>query len=149
MKAIGQRDQLSLVDPTSLNVETTLKYIAPVTVFVLTHSGTTARCTTRFRLPVWIVAESSQEVTCQRLQFSYGVYRVHEPDHPDDWNAYAREWLRNHEVVGNFVVLTEGGLVEAASDDTTTRRSPISAGRLARRNEREDASGLPYHMISG
>ena len=33
---------------------------------------------------------------------------MHEPDHPDDWNAYVREWLRAHEVEGNLVVLTEG-----------------------------------------
>jgi pyruvate kinase len=33
---------------------------------------------------------------------------VHEPDHPQDWNAYVRDWLRSHGVEGNLVVLTEG-----------------------------------------
>ena len=108
LKAIDQRDQVSLTDLIALSVETTLEHIAPAAVFVPTHSGATARRITRFRLPVWIVAVSSQEATCQRLQFSYGVYPVHQPDHPDDWNAYVREWLRAHEVEGNLVVLTEG-----------------------------------------
>ncbi len=108
LKAIDQRDQVSLTDLIALSVETTLEHIAPAAVFVPTHSGATARRITRFRLPVWIVAVSSQEATCQRLQFSYGVYPVHEPNHPDDWNAYVREWLRAHEVEGDLVVLTEG-----------------------------------------
>jgi pyruvate kinase len=108
LKAIDQRDQVSLTDLIALSVETTLEHIAPAAVFVPTHSGATARRVTRFRLPVWIVAVSSQEATCQRLQFSYGVYPVHQPNHPDDWNAYVLEWLRAHEVEGNLVVLTEG-----------------------------------------
>jgi len=108
LKAIHQQDQVSITDLIALSVETTLEHIAPAAVFVPTHSGETARRITRFRLPVWIVAVSSQEATCQRLQFSYGVCPVHEPDHPDDWNAYVRDWLQAHEVEGNLVVLTEG-----------------------------------------
>jgi pyruvate kinase len=108
LKAIDQRDQVSLTDLIALSVETTLEHIAPAAVFVPTHSGATARRITRFRFPVWIVAVSSQEATCQRLQFSYGVHPVHEPDHPDDWNAFARDWLRVNGVPGNLVVLTEG-----------------------------------------
>ena len=108
LKAIDPRDQVSLTDLISLSVEMTLEHIAPAAVFVPTHGGATARHITRFRLPVWIVAASSQEATCQRLQFSYGVHPVYEPGHPDDWNANVREWLRGHEVEGNLVVLTEG-----------------------------------------
>jgi pyruvate kinase len=33
---------------------------------------------------------------------------VHEPDHPDDWNAYIREWVARHEMKGDIAVLTEG-----------------------------------------
>ena len=127
LKAIDQRDQVSLTDLISLSVETTLEHIAPAAVFVPTHSGATARRITRFRLPVWIVAVSSQEATCQRLQFSYGVYPVHEPDHPDDWNAYVREWLRAHEVEGNLVVLTEGP--SAKRPETNNRVEIIDLGR--------------------
>ena len=107
-KAIVKEARSSLTDLIAFSVETTLEHIAPAAVFVPTRSGITARRITRFRLPVWVVAVTSQEATCQQLQFSYGVYPVHEPDHPDDWNVYVREWLRAHEVGGKLVILTEG-----------------------------------------
>jgi len=51
---------------------------------------------------------SSEEATCQRLQFSYGVYPVHESEHPDNWKSYITKWLHDHGVKGDLVVLTEG-----------------------------------------
>jgi pyruvate kinase len=108
LKATGRGGPVSLRDLIALNVETTLEHISPAAVIVPTRSGASARSISRFRLPVWIVGVSSQETTCQRLQFSYGVYPVHEPDHPEDWRVYARNWLQSHEVSGNLVLLTEG-----------------------------------------
>ncbi|MHC4508578.1 MAG: pyruvate kinase, partial [Planctomycetota bacterium] len=108
VKASSRDGNISLPNLIALSVETTLEYISPAVVIVPTRSGATARSIARFRLPVWIAAVSSQETTYQGLQFSYGVYPVHEPDHPEDWNAYIRDWLRSHEVEGNLVVLTEG-----------------------------------------
>ncbi len=92
----------------ALGVEASIEYVTPSAVFVPTHSGATARRIASFRLPVWITAISSSEATCQRLQFSSGVMAVHEPDHPGDWKAYAREWLDSHELEGKLVILTEG-----------------------------------------
>jgi pyruvate kinase len=100
--------KVSLADLIAFSVETTLERISPTVVFVPTRSGYTARSIARFRLPVWIAAVSSQEITCQGLQFSYGVYPVHESEHPEDWNAFARQWLRKHDVEGDLVILTEG-----------------------------------------
>jgi pyruvate kinase len=107
LKACGG-DKVRLMDLIALSVETTVEHISPAAVIVPTHSGASARSITRFRVPVWITAVSSRESTCQQLQFSYGVYPVHEPDPPQDWKAFAREWLRAYEVGGNLVVLTEG-----------------------------------------
>jgi len=104
----GRSADVGLADLISLSVEATLEHISPAAVFVPTRSGATARSISRFRLPVWIIAVSSQESTCLRLRFSYGVYPVFEPDHPDDWNRYIRKWLRSHSVRGNLVILTEG-----------------------------------------
>lgn len=98
----------SLQDLIALAVETTLQRAEPATVVVPTHSGATARNITRFRLPVWITAVSSQEKTCQDLQFSYGVCPVHASDHPDDWRSWTKRWLASQDVSGNLVVLTEG-----------------------------------------
>lgn len=92
----------------ALSVEASLEYAVPAAVFVPTRGGATARSITRFRLPVWIVAVSSQEATCQGLQFSYGVYPVCESDHPEDWRMYIQVWLRHHEIEGGLVFLTEG-----------------------------------------
>jgi len=108
VKAHSREGNISLPDLIALSVETTLEHISPAAVFVPTRSGATARSIARFRLPVWIAAVSSQEATCQGLQFSYGVYPVHEPEHPEDWNSFVREWLRSHGVEGKLVVLTEG-----------------------------------------
>jgi pyruvate kinase len=95
-------------DLIALGVETTFRHASPVVVIVPTRSGTTARSIARFRLPVWIAAVSSLESTCQNLRFSYGVHSVHAPEHPEDWKAFAREWLREHSMDGDIVILTEG-----------------------------------------
>jgi pyruvate kinase len=91
-----------------LSVESVLEYASPAAVFVPTRSGTTARSIGRFRLPVWVIAVSSQEATCQNLQFSYGVYPVCEKDHPENWKLYIKEWLKSNDITGDIVVMTEG-----------------------------------------
>jgi pyruvate kinase len=100
--------EISLTDLIALNVETTVDHVSPAAVIVPTRSGATARSIARFRLPVWITAVSSVEPTCQRLQFSYGVHALHQPEHPGDWKAFARKVLELEGVEGNLVILTEG-----------------------------------------
>jgi pyruvate kinase len=101
-------DKVSFTDLIALGIESIVERVSPSAVFVPTHSGATARNITRFRIPVWIVAISSLESTCQRLQFSFGVYPDHEPDHPVNWNTYIKKWLYDNEVEGNIALLTEG-----------------------------------------
>lgn len=99
---------LRLTNLIALSVQTTVRHVSPAAVIVPTRSGVTARNIARFRLPVWITAVSSSMSTCQGLEFSYGVYPVHEPEHPDEWKTFARNWLNTHEIEGKLVVLTEG-----------------------------------------
>jgi pyruvate kinase len=106
-KAVGG-EMVSLTDLIASSVEATLSRVTPALVIVPTRSGVTATSVARYRLPVWIVGVSSQEATCQLLQFTYGVYPVWERDHPEDWKAFARDWLREHEIEGDLVILTEG-----------------------------------------
>lgn len=108
LKATGRESNISLTDLIALSVEATLERISPAALFVPTRSGAIARSIARFRPPVWITAVSLEESTCQRLQFSYGVFPIHELDHPEDWKAYARNWMLAHEIEGNLVLLTEG-----------------------------------------
>jgi len=108
LREFAQEGEVSLKDLIAISVEAALERVSPATVIVPTRSGASARSIARFRVPVWITAVSSLESTCQGLQFSYGVFPVHEPDHPEDWNAFAREWLRSHRLDGELVILTEG-----------------------------------------
>ena len=108
-QSASDRDEdVSLPDLIARSVVTTSQRITPAAVIVPTHSGTTARRITRFRLPVWITAVSSYEKTCQDLLFSYGVFPVCEPEHPTDWRSWIRNWLKVQELSGQLVVMTEG-----------------------------------------
>ncbi len=90
------------------SVEAALRHATPAAVFVPTAGGYTARSLARFRLPVWIVAVSSNEATCSRLLFSSGIQPVYEPDVPRNWNPYIREWVHAHGLPGELALLTEG-----------------------------------------
>lgn len=101
-------NKVKMEDLIAMSVETTLQRITPPTVIVPTHSGATARSIARFRLPVWITAVSSQAKTCQNLMFSYGVFPVCEPEHPENWTSWAKNLLASQGLAGDLVVLTEG-----------------------------------------
>jgi pyruvate kinase len=108
LKMVGLSSPVNLSELIALSVESTLEWSPPAAVFVPTRSGATARSIARFRPPVWIIAVSSQEATCQRLQFTFGVHSVHQPDHPENWTDYVRRCLEAFEITGDYVVLTEG-----------------------------------------
>jgi pyruvate kinase len=108
LRSQRREDGVRLMDLIAMSVRTTVDRVTPAAVFVPTRSGATARSITRFRLPVWIVGVSSQEATCQRLLFSWGVYPVCEADHPENWREYIGRWLNDHGMSGELAVLTEG-----------------------------------------
>jgi pyruvate kinase len=108
LETYGLDKKISRIDLIAFSVYNTLERSFTAAIFVPTVSGATARNISRFRLPVWITAVSPNHKTCQKLQFSYGVYPEHEPDHPGDWNAYAKEWVKTHGVKGTIALLTEG-----------------------------------------
>jgi pyruvate kinase len=108
LREVGKHSQVKLSELIALSVESTLEHITPAAIFVPTRSGTTARNIARFRPQAWIIAVSSQESACQRLTFTYGIHPLHEPDHPDNWKEYVRNFLQKLEVPGNIVLLTEG-----------------------------------------
>jgi pyruvate kinase len=127
LKTLNRKENVSMTDLIALSVQNTLERITPATVIVPTRSGYTARSITRFRLPVWITAVSALESTCQNLLFSYGIIPVHEPDHPEDWKTFARDWLESQEVEGDLVVLTEGP--SSKHPDSNNRMEIIDLGR--------------------
>ncbi len=100
--------EVPLVKLMSHNVQQTVDHLAPTVVIVATVTGHKARLISRFKLPVWTVAVSRAAATCQALQFSYGVYPTHAPELPQDWNAFAREWVQSQGLPLGLVVLTSG-----------------------------------------
>lgn len=102
------RERFSVSDLITLSVAAVVERVSPAAIFTPTKGGATVRSIARFRFPVWVVAVCRSRIVCQNLQFSYGVYPMHEANHPEDWNAFARDWLNVHGVQGNLAVVTEG-----------------------------------------
>jgi pyruvate kinase len=130
-RGIDLKGKLSPAKLIDLGVETLLQYADPVAVFVPTRSGDTARSIARFRLPIWIVAVSSQQATCQQLQFSSGVHPVCEPIHPENWNRYVANWLKAHGIEGKLAVVTEGP--SRRHPDANNRLEIVDLGRHGKR----------------
>lgn len=102
------RGEISSADLISHTINYSINKLEPSLVITPTLSGSTARQVCRFRPPIWIIAVSPNESTCQGLQFSYGVYPVLEPEKPENWEVYARQWSQNCEIEGDMVLLTQG-----------------------------------------
>jgi len=111
----------------AIGVEACLDYETPAVIFIPTHSGAMARSISRFRFPAWTVAISSQQATCQQLQFSSGVCPVHEPEHPERWTDYIKKWVRDRGLEGKVAILTEGPSTK--HPETNHRMEIIELGR--------------------
>ena len=92
----------------SVSIFVTTEAYETVAVIAPTISGRTARMISRFRLPVWIIAISPKDSVCQHLQFSYGVYPVHQQYRPTNWEKFARDWLAEHNLHGQLALMTQG-----------------------------------------
>jgi len=116
-RGIDLRDQVRTEHLVALGVETCFAYASPAAVFAPTTSGAAARRMALLRLPVWTVAVSPREQTCQRLQFSSGVVPVHEPDDPGNWNHYVRSWVEAAGLPGRIALLAGGPSARRPDDN--------------------------------
>ncbi|MES9971781.1 MAG: pyruvate kinase [Candidatus Thiodiazotropha sp.] len=89
-------------------VQQAVAKLNPVAVVVPTHSGATARNITRYRLPAWISAFSTDEATCQALQFSYGVQPIKVENDLQDWGPFICNWLHQRGFETGLAILTQG-----------------------------------------
>jgi pyruvate kinase len=92
----------------SISIYLSVEAVDPVAVVTPTLSGDTARLLTRFRLPVWIIASSPREQTCQKLQFSYGVHPHFTERRPEVWERFARDLLIQRGIDKGVALLTYG-----------------------------------------
>ncbi len=98
----------SIGDRMASLVEHALETLPIELVLVPTRGGRTARSISRSKSPVWIVAPSRDSAACQGLVFSYGVHPVDLAEEPEDWRAFAAEWLREHGITAERVMLAAG-----------------------------------------
>lgn len=106
-----ERRSAKIESPTALiawSVNQAVASLDPVAVVVPTRSGAMARNVTRFRLPVWITAISTEAATCQALQFSYGIEAIKVDEDQSDWTGYLRERMRELGINDGLAVLTQG-----------------------------------------
>ena len=90
------------------NIQLSVRNTNPETVITPTISGNMARNVARYRLPVWITAFSSEENTCQELQFSYGVFPVKAEKELAEWTPFLRKWFKEQEVTNGFAIIAQG-----------------------------------------
>ncbi len=100
--------KVSVQDLVALNVSYSVEHLSPLFVITPTKTGATARRVSRFRLPVWILALSRFESTCQTLQFSYGLHGICVSDNRGSWEACARGILNEHGITKGLVIMTQG-----------------------------------------
>jgi pyruvate kinase len=106
---IDLKDKVPEARLTDLAIDTILQYSSRAIVFVRSHEGNTARSITRLRPAAWIIAVSPLQEACRKMQFSFGVHAVHQPETPQDWMSFSSDWLRANDVDAELLVLAEGG----------------------------------------
>jgi len=92
----------------ALNISYSVEHLSPLFVITPTKTGATSRRVSRFRLPVWILALSRYESTCQTLQFSYGVHGICVTDNFGSWETCARNVMKDQGVAKGLVIMTQG-----------------------------------------
>ena len=110
--------EITREDLISFNIFQSAQTLNPAIVFVPSASGETARRVTRFRLPQWIIAVCFTENSCQRLQFSYGIFPTMAEFNPSSWPKFAQEWLEAHQLDGDLVLVIEWDNTKKAGDTT-------------------------------
>lgn len=108
LEQVQELGHISVDDLVSLTTYMTAQTLEGVTaVFAPTLSGRTPRMVSRFRLPVWIIAVSPNEKTCQQLQFTFGVYPLHQAKRPSSWENFARDILQKFQLEPHILLLIQ------------------------------------------
>jgi pyruvate kinase len=100
--------KVEVSDMLSLTVEGAIEKLNPSCVIVPTASGDTARRLNRLKLSTWVLAVCNNPVIGQGLLFSYGIFPVIKPEHPEDWNAFSRDLVKQLRLPNSRVILIQG-----------------------------------------
>ena len=96
-----------ITDIIAEDVYHTVRHIKPELVLAHTVSGHTARLISRFKLPTWILAVSTDAGVCKGLRFSYGVKPLLVDSCPEDWKDLLRDQIACHEIKSGTAILVE------------------------------------------
>ena len=108
LSAYRHDDAVNIIDLIALSVQRTLECVNPVAVVCPTRSGATARNVARFRPSVPITVFTTNECTCQALQFTYGVEATLVEKEYGDWSDFTRQWLQRQGLGSGLAILTQG-----------------------------------------
>ncbi len=108
------------------SVVATARRLHPRLIAIPTRTGATARRVTRYRLRPWIVALSHNQMTCQQLTFSYGVYPVYIEGDRHDWHRILVDWCNREGVTSGIVIMTQGS--SRRNPDRTNQIEVFSLG---------------------
>jgi pyruvate kinase len=113
-------------------VQQAVTKLNPVAVVVPTRSGASARNITRYRLQTWISAFSTDEATCQALQFSYGVLPIKVDEDLHDWGPFTCRWLHEHGFDRGIAILTQGPSPENPGASYNLQIADLSCCRIGK-----------------
>lgn len=102
-----RQDYPHITDVIAEDVYHTVKRLKPELVLAHTVSGHTARLISRFKLPSWILAVSTDASVCKGLRFSYGVKPLLVETCPEDWKELLRAQIACHEIKSGTAILIE------------------------------------------
>ncbi|MCB8960628.1 MAG: pyruvate kinase [Ardenticatenales bacterium] len=108
LRAQEAKGALTTNELISYSVFRMAKRLQPTAVIVPSRSGASARRTTRFRLPQWIIAPSRNPACSQKLQFSYGVFPLDAPADVTDWKSYFLDLVADFDLDDGLLMLVEG-----------------------------------------
>ena len=104
----GKAPTWNAVEAFASVVEHALRNVPCAAVLVPTRTGTTARMISRHKPGVWVVATIADRAVGQALAFSYGVHPLEMTEEPEDWRAFADDWLEKEGVPGDIAILVAG-----------------------------------------
>jgi pyruvate kinase len=108
MKSLPGELDPDLYDLMTVAVGSLMEFDKIGLVVVMTSTGRMARSLTRFRMPMWIAAVTTNPLVSKHLIFSYGVQAVCPAEPIRDVSAWIRERARAHGLAKPLALLVRG-----------------------------------------
>ena len=108
LEGLQGRTDLRPTDVLTLGIEALIANTRAAVVVTPTRVGGTPRKITRLRLPVWILAPTTQAHAVHWLAFSYGVQPLRVDASLTDWSRFTQEQTEALRLQGDVALLVQG-----------------------------------------